>query len=176
MLVRPLTSDLELMSRAIADAEAGGATALYDSLMYSLVELRGLPGRKALVILTHGGDQESQFNPRQCADFAQRSGIPVYVIALAGLRDAAQFKDLSALRRIARITGGGYFFIKKVGELSGTYDDIARDLRSQYVFAFQPDPPAGKGRGKGAWRPLTLEALGPGLEVRTAGGYFLAVE
>lgn len=173
-LVAPASGDVQALLRSFASLQAGGATALYDSMVFCLVQLEETSGggrgsdrsrsRRAVVLLTDGQDYGSRFRPRRVIDDARAQGTPVYVISMAGLyneRGSVRRPDLEA---IAENTGGRTYYIGDVAELAGAYAQINRELRTQYILAF------------GTERPLTERELGsirlrvkrPGLEVRTA--------
>jgi hypothetical protein len=60
-LLQELTSDQALLKEAVTSTEALGSTALYDSLHAAFRKLRGIEGRKAIVLLSDGDDSSSQF-------------------------------------------------------------------------------------------------------------------
>ncbi len=174
-LIAPASGDVQALLRSFASLQAGGATALYDSIVFSLVQLEEASGgggrspdrsrgRRAVVLLTDGQDYGSRFRPRRVIGDARAQGTPVYVISMAGLyneRGSVRKPDLEA---IAENTGGRTYYIGDASELPGAYAQINRELRTQYILAF------------GTERPLTERELGsirlrvkrPGLEVRTA--------
>ena len=173
-LVAPASGDVQALLRSFASLQAGGATALYDSIVFSLVQLeetsgggRGADrsrGRRAVVLLTDGQDYGSRFRPRRVIDDARAQGTPVYGISMAGLyneRGSVRKPDLEA---IAENTGGRTFYIGDASELPGAYAQINRELRTQYILAFATERPLSE-RELGSIR---LRVKRPGLEVRTA--------
>ena len=74
----------------------------------------------------------------------------------------------SALRSLADEAGGRSFFVESAGSLSDTYDEIATELRSQYVFVYRSEK-AGTG---GDWREVEIKPRNRGkYEIRTRKGY-----
>jgi Ca-activated chloride channel family protein len=59
-LIQDLTSDQPLLKEAVTSTEALGSTALYDALHAAFRKLRGIEGRKAIVLLSDGDDTSSQ--------------------------------------------------------------------------------------------------------------------
>lgn len=167
-LAQPSTGDLDLLTRSVEGLGASGSTALWDSMVFSLLEFAGMAGRKALVVLTDGVDLESHFGASDAVQMARRTGVPVYVIGMTGNDGKGPWQHRASLRRLADSTGAHLFFIAGAGELAATYATIAEELRSQYVLAFQSDQPA----DEAGWRALRLEVDRPGLVVRSVSGYW----
>jgi Ca-activated chloride channel family protein len=168
-LIHSVTADVQALLRSFTALRAGGATALYDSIVFSLAQLGEIgrgpeAGRRAVVLLTDGQDYGSRFPPRRVIDDARSQGTPVYVISIAGLyneRGSVRKPDMEA---IAENTGGRVYYISDIGQLSGAYSQINRELRTQYVLAFGTDRQLTE-RELGSIR---LEVKRPGLTARTA--------
>lgn len=139
-LARGLTGDAAALAAAFDELEAGGDTALYDSLALAAAELLPLPGRRAVVVLTDGADSASHLDLGRCHDLTRRAAVPVYVLSLGGLHRGTTRPDESLrLRAFARDTGGRLYALTGVGELDRAYDRIEEELRSQYVLAVATD-------------------------------------
>ncbi|MEE2775255.1 MAG: VWA domain-containing protein [Acidobacteriota bacterium] len=135
-LAQGLTRDLGALINALGSLVAGGNTALYDSILFSLLHFEGTEDRRALVLLTDGDDYRSRFSERRASLQARSLGVPVYMISLAGLEFLRPSLRKTDLEYIARMTGGEVFYVSSREELSPTYDRIVNELRSQYVMAF----------------------------------------
>lgn len=165
-LLMPLTPDVQAVQLAFRDLPAMGNTALHDALVFSLYQLRGIRGRKALVLLSDGDDTSSLVPYDDALEFARRSGAAVYTIGLKV--GAAQLAIRSKLEKLASETGGRSFFVSKADELDEVYGEISRELRSQYLLAFAPDPP-GK---EGVFSTVEVKAQGGKLKTRAPRGYY----
>lgn len=174
-LLQPLTSDREALSRALERLEPQGGTALYDSILFSLLQFGDAKGRKALVVFTDGFDSDSRADPERAIDFGRRLGVPVYVIALAGrspsmVRGRRSGADLalieatarSALRLITEPTGGRLFQVASLDQVERVYDQIEEELRNQLIVTYYTE--------RDPLSPLQpeLRVLRKGLEVRSA--------
>lgn len=147
-LHQDLTNRLDLLTKAIDRVKAQGGTRMYDAI-YRVCEEKmmaptSLGRRHAMVVLTDGEDTESERELREAIDIAQRSETTVFVISTkaggffgvqAGTVDRREDKDI---KRLAEETGGRAFFTAEVIELERSFTQIARELRSQYVIAYQP--------------------------------------
>ena len=166
-LLQDLTNNKESLRQAITSTNALGGTALYDALYASFRKLRGIEGRKAIILLTDGDDTASKFSFKRVVDEAKISDIIIYPIGLG-----TTFLDVD-LRRIlktfAEETGGRSYFPSKVEELEGVYGEIADELKSQYYITYEPSNSVWDGR----WRKIKLSgAPGKDLDIRTRSGYY----
>jgi VWFA-related protein len=142
-LLMPLTSDATAVDVSFRDLPALGDTALHDALVYSLYQYRGVRGRRAMVLLSDGDDTASLVPWADVMTYAQRAGVSIYTIGLGIGPGSLAIRD--KLKDLATETGGRTFFVEKAAELAGVYEQIERELRSQYLLAFSPDPPALEG-------------------------------
>ncbi|HUF79288.1 MAG TPA: VWA domain-containing protein, partial [Thermoanaerobaculia bacterium] len=74
-LAQETTADAPRLVRAIAGLRADGQTAIWESIVYSLVQLQGAPGKKALVVYTDGADEDDDFSYRTTLRFAREVGV-----------------------------------------------------------------------------------------------------
>ncbi|HRC85711.1 MAG TPA: VWA domain-containing protein, partial [Thermoanaerobaculia bacterium] len=114
---------------------AEGSTALYDTILFSLMEFVGSPGRRALVLMTDGSDTQSRLGPNRVIQYARRLGVPVYMIVLGGRR-ALNGSASMEVTAIAKETGGKVYYPEDVGGLRQAYAEVNDELRSQYLLTF----------------------------------------
>ncbi|MEZ5332446.1 MAG: VWA domain-containing protein [Thermoanaerobaculia bacterium] len=144
-LAQGLTPDLRTLLNRFAGLEAGGFTALYDAIVFAMLQFDDGPGRRALVVLTDGDDYRSQFSSGRCIDVGEQLGVPVYFIDLSGVGRAARNGGWQwsggplpklDLDGVSAATGGRVYYISELTELGDAYAEINRELRSQYLLAF----------------------------------------
>jgi Ca-activated chloride channel family protein len=112
----------------------GGGTLLYDAIVgVAHLELSTQLGRKAMVILTDGGDNGSHFHQKDAIREAQRAGIMVYTIYYS-----QGGGDENGLEQISRATGGREFAVSEKMKLTDIYAAIAADLRQCYELGYTP--------------------------------------
>jgi Ca-activated chloride channel homolog len=70
---------------------------------------------------------------------------------------------------LADETGGRFFFIEKARELDGIYDTIQKEVRSQYLLAYQSSK---EGGSADKFRTVEVKVRKPGLEAKTVRGYY----
>jgi VWFA-related protein len=172
-LIRPVTRDLDAVEAALEQLQPDGGTALWEAITFSLSQLRGINGRKALVVYSDGIDEAERATFPICLKAARESGVPIYLI-VANPReergDDGGFLNEPAsakFQRLAEAGGGQVYFIHPEQDLAGVYTQILSELRSQYTVAFYPKdsaPPA-------AWSKIEVEVTGhKGLTARTVSG------
>ena len=160
------TTDKGKLSQSLDMFDAGGGTAYYDALAYTIADtLRPLKGeRTAVVILTDGDDNRSFLPFDALIGSIQESGALIYPLYVpSGLIAAAAEKpgsDIDPMRkkymsltaksegegeRLAKISGGVYYPISQIGQIQRAYEDIVVQMRSSYNITFRSDAnlPAG---------------------------------
>jgi Ca-activated chloride channel family protein len=126
----------------VKNLDYGNETRLYDAIAFSLDELKGIEGRRVVLVFTDGEDTSSRTRMGAVIDRARVEEIMVYAIGLEaeyfnGQRVVRSRPD-GGLRRIADETGGGYFELQKTADLAPTFTRVAQELHSQYVLGFTP--------------------------------------
>ncbi|MEM7581937.1 MAG: VWA domain-containing protein [Acidobacteriota bacterium] len=137
-LLHPTTADLPRLLVELTELKAEGKTAMYDAIVFSMLQFERQGGRKALVVLTDGDDIDSRFGPKYCVDLAYKTGVPVYVIGLSLDSYQRRFSKKD-LRRVTEGTGGRLYFVESFEELDRAYAQINAELRSQYSLSFYVD-------------------------------------
>jgi VWFA-related protein len=165
-LLQDVTADKAALRTALTSTSALGGTALYDALYAAYRKLRGIDGRKAIILLSDGDDTASRFSFRRVLDEAKVNDMIIYAI---GLGTSVLDLDLRhVLKTLAQETGGRSFFPDKVDELEAVYRDIAAELKNQYYLSYEPANTAWDGR----WRKISLSAPKKDVEIRTRAGYY----
>jgi Ca-activated chloride channel family protein len=162
-----LTTDRAAIQKVVKSMQASGRTALYDAIAGAERELRDEKNRRAIVILTDGGDTSSIASFDEIDRMTKESGIPIYVIAYdSGVNDD-QPQDLNRLEYLAAQTGG-FLVTASAQNLQARYADIEKDLRAQYAITYQITDLARHNQ----WRKVHVMLKSPQLTARTIRGYF----
>jgi Ca-activated chloride channel homolog len=166
----PFTSDVTQLEAAVLRGPSAGLTALYDATALALQHLSlGTNDKKALVVISDGGDDASHETFRQALASARHSNAIIYAVGI--IADNQSDVNPGVLRKLARDTGGKAYFPKSAEDLPAICQQIARDLREQYTMAYIP---ADK-MHDGTYRKIRVSVRAPGkgaLIVRTRPGYF----
>lgn len=163
------TSDRDALISAIKDLDFGNATRLYDALALGLDELKGVDGRRVILVFTDGDDAGSRIGLGTVIERARAEETMVYAIGLEsnyfnGQRQVRSKPD-GGLKRLADETGGGYFELEKTADLAPTFTKVAQELHSQYLLAFDAT------QRDGRVHKLTVKVKKPGLSARARRSY-----
>jgi Ca-activated chloride channel homolog len=165
------TDDISLLRSALARDRPQGRTALYDAIALALKHLEsGRRDRKALLVVSDGGDNISARTLTELATLIQESRATIYTV---GIFDAADpDRNPEVLKRIADISGGERFLPDSLDQIVPICRQIAKDIRSRYTIGYVPV----RANHKSALRKIRLEAVAPdgkALMVRTRASYLL---
>jgi len=172
---RSFMNDRDQLVTDIKNLDYGNGTRLWDALAASLDELKGIEGRKVILVFTDGDDTESHNSSLgKVIDRARIDEVMIYAIGLEsryfdGQRMVRSRPD-SGLKKIADETGGGYFELTKTAELAPTFTRVAQELHSQYVLGFAPMVLDGK------VHKLAVRMKQPGMTARARRSYLAASE
>lgn len=169
------TSDISLITRGLSHFDSQGTTAMYDAVAASADELSkyGKHPKQALLIISDGADNASRLSLEQAIRRVQNLGGPVvYTIGLLfdTEQDEAQ-RARSALDMLSEETGGVAYFPRSLGDVDKIAQDVARDIRNQYVLGYR----SSKSFNIEGYRTVHVEVIAPHhghLIVRTRKGYY----
>jgi VWFA-related protein len=165
-----LAGDLVALGSALGAMRPEGRTALYDALLAGLDHLAlGSRARKALVVVSDGGDNASDATLERVLARARESNAAIYTIGIFDENDMD--KNPGVLKSLARTTGGERFLPRSPGELLQVCERIAREIRSGYTIGYAPpDSDGSYHRVHVSVQPSPSQKL----NVRTRPGYFAA--
>jgi Ca-activated chloride channel family protein len=133
------TDDINVLEQALSWNGLGGKTALYDAMAAALKHsAQGEWEKRALIVLTDGGDNASTETFERVLKLAQESNVMIYTIGL--FDPLAVGNNRSALQKLARLTGGDAYFPVSIDELDPLWEEIAHGIRTQYTLGYRPDP------------------------------------
>jgi len=162
----PLTDDLDSVVKAIGEIKPSGQTALYDGISGAIRELRNEKNRKAIVVLSDGGDTSSIQSFDDIDRASKEAGVPLYFIAYdSGIPTEQQ--EIDRMNSLAGQTGG-FLVTASAENLQAKYRDIEKDLRAQYAILYQ----IGGLVKHNEWRNIHVVLNSPKLTARTIRGYF----
>lgn len=158
----------------VKELDFGNGTRLWDAVLTSLDELKGIEGRRVVLVFTDGEDTASRTRFGTTVDRARADDAMVYAIGLEsnyfnGQRMIRSQPD-GGLRKIADETGGGYFELKKTADLAPTFARVAQELHAQYVMGFTPTELDGK------IHKLSVRIKKPGMTARARRSYVAAAD
>jgi Ca-activated chloride channel family protein len=164
--VAPFASDLASLTSQVGSLpDADGGTSLYDAIITGLYRFRTVQGRKALVVITDGEDTTSRLAYDDMLTYARAARVPLYFIGIdLGWAEAGGTQKMRAL---AAETGGVAYFIKDVRQLHETYEQLEKELRSQYFLTYHTE----SSKKDQAYRTIEVKVDRPDARVRTIRGF-----
>lgn len=170
-LLAGFTRRLPRLENALKALQTGAGTSLYDAIYLAGEELEGREGRKVMICVSDGGDTASikKFNDAMLA--AQRSQAAVYPILVVPIQnDAGRNRGgENAMQLLAERSGGRVLQPGSYERLSQSFDEILRDLRTQYLLAYYPkNVPSSANK----FHRLEVQLKRPGLRAQSRTGYY----
>jgi VWFA-related protein len=165
----PFTSNVSDIDAALHTIHANGRTALYDAVAFALRHLeRGTLQKKALVVLSDGGDNASHITLKDLIPVSEKSSATIYTIGIYDDNDPD--KNPKVLRELAKISGGEAYLPRSVFQLAEVWRSIAGGIRSQYTIGYVSTNQAHDGTFRNV-RIAVVDKKGKPLVSRTRSGY-----
>lgn len=175
---QPLTGSRQALDSALAYVDTptrnqlrsqfGGGTLLFDAIVDASREvMKTQHGRKALIILSDGGENGSDATLSDAIEEAQRAETLIYAILYSD-GGFGSGEGRSIMQRLAKETGGSFFEVSKKLTVDQVFALIQEDLRSQYSIGYVSDRPAPEAQ----FRRIQLTVKRPGLIVNSRDRYW----
>lgn len=173
-----LTSNARDIEDKLTSINSGGLTALLDAVHVGLQEMkRAKNPRKALLVISDGGDNNSRYTSTQIADLVREADVQIYAMGVFepilsfGL-SGAEMSGPKLLSTIADQTGGRALAASNLRELPGIAERIGIELRNQYVLAYSPTNKDRDGKYRKVQVKLDQPKALPALKARWRLGYY----
>jgi VWFA-related protein len=157
-IVSDFTTDRQKLSISLDKIDAGGGTALYDALAYTLVDvLKPLRGERTAIVILSDGDDNKSFVPFGAVmEAIIESGALIYPLYVPSILspeksvsapvttlDPTRTRYLTITTRaeeegkkLASVSGGVFYPIRRLEELQRAYDDVVAQLRMSYTITY----------------------------------------
>lgn len=187
----PLTSDGKVIDTAMTSASSGGLTALLDAVHMGLQEMKHAKNpRKALLVISDGGDNNSRYTATEIADLVREADVQIYAMGVfeptlsfslpstltKGKLAPEELDGPRLLSEIANQTGGRAIAANSLRELPGIAERIGIELRNQYVLAYTPQNANHDGKYRKIEVKLQQPKALPELKARWRLGYYAPSE
>lgn len=193
-LLQDFTSDIHSLARAVDETQIGGGgrgplpgpfptaqdpccTHLYDAVYLASNELmKNEIGRKVLIVLTDGEDEGSRVKLDAALSSAQKSDVIVYSIDISDRMFYAMqgvgFSGEGVLKKLSEETGGRVIKVGKPGETAVAFQQIADELRTQYLLGYVP----ANSKRDGSFHKIRVQARNGDYKVQARRGYYAPTE
>ena len=166
----PFTNNVDQLEAALSRHVISGMTALYDAIAAGFEQLqKGRWDKKALIVVSDGGDNASRRNLAQVLSVVNQSNGLVYTMGIFDEND--EDRNPRILNELSHASGGEAFFPKSLPEILPICEQIALDIRSQYTITFAPT----NKKQDGTYRRIQVKVHEPSkgrqLSVSTRAGY-----
>lgn len=163
-----------VVNKLLWDRPPRGATALADAVFAGLSQMsQAANSRKALVVVTDGGENSSRYSFSELLSLARESDVQVYTVALRGnLLDKEEQRGRLQLKQVTDDTGGKLLIIDSSGELPRALAAVNELIRNQYLLTYRPVNAPHDGK----WHPVRVRIQPPSkvslYRVNARGGYY----
>jgi Ca-activated chloride channel homolog len=150
---------IETIQAKLGETEPSGGTALYDAVYLGISRMSSAHHqRKALVIITDGGDNRSRYSLKETRRMVEEANVLTYGIGVFDDVPMNMFKTFEErwgrkwLSQITDPTGGRAIAAddrKQIPEIAAL---ISKELRNQYVLGYRPSNVTHDGK----WRRLQV--------------------
>jgi VWFA-related protein len=161
------SDDIEQLRAALERGVPQGRTAFNDAIVEGLQQLAlGRRDKKALVLISDGGDNASRHTGAEVFAAVERSLATIYAVGLFDADD--QDRNPGILRRLANVSGGEALFPQSASRMPAICQGIAKEIRTRYTIGYVP--PANHGPLRHV-QVLVSAPGGSGLKARTRTRY-----
>lgn len=135
--VQPITADTAALTAAIDGLQTGSDTAMYDALMEAVTALESASGRKAIIVLTDGMDNQSSNTIETVIAGIGTSGLTISAIGFGDVAASGQAGlDEVGLKTLSEQAGGVYGYASSADVLKGLFQQQSRVLQSEYRLTY----------------------------------------
>ena len=154
----PLTSDTGTIENELIFSKSKGSTALLDAIYMGLHEMRrSKKNKKALLIISDGGDNHSRYSEKEVTNLVRESDVLIYSIGVFGNANSPEeFGGASLLTKVSEQTGGRLFEANAV-EMPDIAKKIGIELRNRYILGYSPQNQVRDGK----YHKITVKVVPP---------------
>lgn len=178
-LTVPFTSDTNEIYDRIAHAKPFGRTALLDAIHLAMVEMKhARNNRKALVIVSDGGDNRSRHSEREIKNAMLESDLQMYAMGIfdpaedASKQSAEERRGPKLLEELADESGGHEYPVASLNDLPSISARIGNELRNEYLIGYSPLNGDHDGKYRMIQVRVKAQAEIPDLRVYFRHGYY----
>jgi Ca-activated chloride channel family protein len=171
-LLAEFTRSVPAITRALRAVRPESGTSMYDAILLASEELAGREGRRVMIIITDGGDTTSTISFERALRATHAIDGVIYGMIVMPIKSDAgrNTGGENALKALASNTGGTTFVQLGSDTLDEAFEQILRNLRTQYLLGYYP--PALPDTNE-TFRSIEVQVDRPDVTVLARKGYFL---
>jgi Ca-activated chloride channel homolog len=178
-LAIPFTSDSSELYQHIVHTRTTGRTSLLDAIHMAIQQMKKASNaRKAIVIVSDGGDNCSRYSVGQIKNALLESDVQIYAMGIFDLEDSPKKRPVEErngprlLNELAELTGGRDYAVDDLNDLPQISERIGLELRNQYLLGYSPTNLERDGK----YRKIKLDVMPPAgmpeLKAQYRKGYY----
>jgi VWFA-related protein len=178
-LAIPFTSDAAELYQHIVRTRTVGRTSLLDAIHMAILQMKkARNSRKAIVIVSDGGDNCSRYSVGQIKNALLESDVQVYAMGIFDFDDSGkkrppeEVNGPKLLNELAELSGGRHYPIDDLNDLPRISERIGLELRNQYLLGYSPTNLERDGKYRKIKLDLAPPAGMPALRVQYRQGYY----
>jgi Ca-activated chloride channel homolog len=155
-LATDFTTRTEKIENDLLGVRSQGRTALLDAIYMGLRRMHNARySRRALIILSDGGDNHSRFSEHDVRSAVKESDVLIYAIGIYEryVNTEEELLGPELLRSITSLTGGQAFTLTNVNDMPAVTRAIGSQLRHQYMLAYEPQTKPKDGK----WHKISVK-------------------
>ncbi|HJT87316.1 MAG TPA: VWA domain-containing protein [Bryobacteraceae bacterium] len=174
-LRQKFTSNLADVENALVFTHPNGTTSLVDGVYLALAQMKKAHNpRKALIVVSDGGDNNSRYTLRELIDRAVEADTMIYTIGIfQNPQSVEEAEGPDLLKKLSDSTGGLPYAVQNIKDLCTTMARIGITLHNQYLLGYYPPDNAPGGK----YRRIRVEVLvpegTPRLQIYARTGYYV---
>ncbi len=157
--------------RVLRGLHGQGGTSLYDAIYLASDSLSEREGRHVMILVTDGGDTTSYKRFEDALSAAQRADAVLYPIVVVPIENdpGRNIGGEHALAELAAATGGRPFNPQSMQQLDTAFNEILRELRTQYLVGYYPKDVK---HAVNSFHPVAVKLRDPSLHTAARSGYY----
>lgn len=178
-LAADFTSNPEDIEKELLFTQPKGRTSLLDAIYMALRKMKEAKyGKKALLVISDGGDNHSRYSEREVRAAAKESDVMIYAIGTFDryVPTMEEYLGPTLLSEISEPTGGRAYSLENAVQIPAVARRIGAELRTQYVLAYRPQDAPRDGKWHRIKIKLRLPKKWSFLQAHARTGYYATGE
>ena len=179
-LATDFTDNPDEIQSSLVTSRSKGRTSLLDAIYMGLRKMKDARyPRKALLILSDGGDNHSRYSERDVTGAVKEADVLLYAVGTYDRYVNTQEEMLGPqlLESVTEVTGGKAYTLTNLQDLPAVTRSIGAQLRHQYMIAYRPQSQHRNGK----WYKISVKLRLPKrihafLRVNARPGYYASPE
>ena len=178
-VVADFTASAAEIEKELVFTQPKGRTSLLDAIHMGLRKMKEARyGKKALLVISDGGDNHSRFGEKEVKGLARESDVLIYSIGVfdRSVPTPEEMLGPALLSEVSEPTGGRAYTLDNPNEMPAVARHIGLELRTQYVLAYRPKDLGRDGR----WRKIRVKLMLPRrfsfLRAHAKTGYYASIQ